>query len=128
MNRRTLVATMVISLVVWSAACTKDPYEALAEHLQELTDILNQNMDDPDKAIEEIKEYLEVYGDEIRKLKAKTEELENNMSDREREAYNAKVEKEYGEVFESYTDAQSEFRERHPKKSEELRRLLKDVW
>ena len=116
----------VVSLCFVS--CSQDPKEALAEHLGALTSIINNNMEDPDEILKTVRKYLSENRNEIEKLKRKSAELENNMSDLERESYNKKIEQKLGTVFDEFAEARDEFQKKYPKKSNELHRLLKDIW
>ena len=123
LRRLATVCTVVLDLVASGALFAQSPMEnaelrsaigVLLDMMEAHTEMLIENMDDPKKAIEEMKIYCEENGKSVRAALETIEKFESTLSPEDKEAFEKEVEEKFGEILEGYKTAMATFTEKNP--------------
>lgn len=124
MKKRLAIGLLSVFVAALLAGCGGDPIEARADHYEELTEIIKDNIDEPDEAIAEIKEYYADNKEDLEEIKKELEEELKDMSQQERQEFEKESREKLQEPLGYYKGAKEQFAKKNPTKGFEMQTAL----
>lgn len=107
-----------------TAATLDDPSDEIVGYIQEMTTIVKDNLDDPDKVKADLKAYIDEHGEAMQSAGDRFEERLNSLSPDEAEAYRETLQRKMEKSLEDFLKVMLDFSERHPEAAKELDEML----
>ena len=108
MKRLFLCAVTLTLAAVFLFGCKKAPEDRMLAHVTAAIGILETNKDDPDKAADELQKYFDSNKADMEAMMKEIQELDQGMSDEEKEKKGKEMEAKMGDVMKRITKLQSE--------------------